>query len=193
MTEITIPKSEYDNLLSIKAKSETLEEKVKALETETQNKSVAIEEARKKTDEAKKQAKVEFDSLKSNFDKLNEKLWVKDWEDIFAKLEDLSWKAQKFWEFEEKTKQERIAKIDTYKKTLWDEFLKTKASLFDWLSDEKQEILLAEYVSQQSNWKPVPKVDLHKDWITPPQGWSNFDKLISSWTASVSDLISAMD
>ena len=30
MTEITIPKSEYDNLLSIKAKSETLEEKVKA-------------------------------------------------------------------------------------------------------------------------------------------------------------------
>jgi hypothetical protein len=62
--DITIPKSEYDNLLSIKAKSENLEEKVKALETETQNKSVAIEEARKKTDEAKKQSKVEFDSLK---------------------------------------------------------------------------------------------------------------------------------
>jgi hypothetical protein len=53
--------------------------------------------------------------------------------------------------------------------------------------------LLAEYVSMQDNWKTPPRVDLHKGWVTPPQGWSNFDKLISSGTASVTDLINSLD
>lgn len=196
MTEITIPKTEYDSLLATKSKAEWLQEKVTKLEEETSNKSTAIDEARKKLDDYKKDAKKELDTEKDKNQKLLEKLWIKEWEDPLKKIDDLSLNNSKYTEILDKQKQERTDRIEGYKKTLWEEFLKEKSSLLDWLDEDKQEAFLKEYIDLKGLWNKgdnTPKVWVHnwQDWKDPKWA-SNFDKLVESW-ASAKDLISSLD
>lgn len=201
MTEITIPKSEYDSLLSYKTKAETLQnentslnEQVKSLKEETANKKIAIDEARDKLDDYKKEAKKELDSEKARSKSIIEKLWVEEWHDIFSKIDELTSNNSKYSDILANQQKEITDKINSYKELLWEEFVTEKASLLEGLDDVKQEIFLRDYVELKGLWDKdeTPKVWVHNNWDTTPKWNTNFDKLVSSW-ASASDLINSLD
>ncbi len=195
MTKIEIEKSEYEELVSIKSEAKWLQEKVTKLEEETKNKSIALDEAREKAKTEAKNLKVEIEVEKEKLKNISDKLWVKEWEDILEKLWTIQNSHTKYSEILEKENKERWERIKLYKDTLWEDFLKEKEELFEWLDEVKQEKFLKEFITakwldKDKQWNPI-KVWVHNDWSAPSNKKSEFDKLNESWADS-SKLLSSL-
>jgi len=188
MTKIEIEKSEYDDLISSKSEVKWLQEKIVKLEDETKNKSIALEEAREKAKTEAKNLKVEVEVEKEKLKNISDKIWVKEGEDILEKLWTIQNSHNKYSEILEKENTERWERIKLYKDTLWEDFLKEKEDLFDWLDEVKQEkflkeFMIAKWLDKDKEWNPI-KVWVHKDWGAPWDKKSDFDKLNESWAES---------
>ncbi len=195
--DVTIPKSEYDNLVKQSSQVETLKADVEKYQEESKNKGIALEESRKKLDEQKKSLKADLDVEKEKLKTISEKLWLKEDEDIWEKLEALKESDTKYSEILEQEKKDRAERISSYREKLWEEFMEDKKDLFEGLSEEKQETLLKEFMDAKGlwddNWGDKPKVWVHKDGKDPSDNKkSDFDKLNASG-ASAQDLINALD
>lgn len=196
MTKIEIEKSEYESLLTSKTENKALQEKVTKLEEETKNKGIALEEAREKAKTDAKTLKTEIEVEKGKNAKILEKLWLTENDDPLTKIDELSNTSTEYWKILEKEKQERTQRIEDFKKKLWEDFLKDKTDLFEWLDEVKQEKFLKEFIvakwlDKDPQWNPI-QIWVHSDWQNNPGNASDFDKMLSGWTASVSDLIGAM-
>lgn len=196
MTKIEIEKSEYESLLTSKTENKALQEKVTKLEDETKNKSIALDEAREKAKTEAKTLKTEIEVEKGKNTKILEKLWLTENDDPLTKIEELSTNSTKYWEILEKEKGERTTRINDYKTKLWEEFLKDKQDLFDWLDEVKQEKFLKEFITakwldKDDKWNPII-VWAHNQGNGASTSASDFDKLLGNPNSSVSDLIWAM-
>lgn len=195
MTKIEIEKSEYDELISIKSEAKWLQEKATKFEEESRNKGIALEEAREKAKTEAKNLKVEIEVEKEKLKNISDKLWLKEWEDILEKLWTLQNSHTKYSEILEKENKERWERIKLYKDTLWEDFLKEKEELFEWLDEVKQEkflkeFMIAKWLDKDKQWNPI-KVWVHNDWGAPSDKKSEFDKLNESWADS-SKLLSSL-
>lgn len=195
MTKIEIEKSDYDELISIKSEAKWLQEKATKFEEESRNKGIALEEAREKAKTEAKNLKVEIEVEKEKLKNISDKLWLKEWEDILEKLWTLQNSHTKYSEILEKENKERWERIKLYKDTLWEDFLKEKEELFEWLDEVKQEkflkeFMIAKWLDKDKQWNPI-KVWVHNDWGAPSDKKSEFDKLNESWADS-SKLLSSL-
>lgn len=195
MTKIEIEKSEYESLLTSKTENKALQEKVTKLEEETKNKGIALEEAREKAKTEAKNLKVEIEVEKGKNAKILEKLWLTENDDPLTKIDELSNTSTEYWKILEKEKQERTQRIEDFKKKLWEDFLKDKTDLFEWLDEVKQEkflkeFMIAKWLDKDKQWNPI-KVWVHNDWGAPSDKKSEFDKLNESWADS-SKLLSSL-
>lgn len=195
MTKIEIEKSEYDELISIKSEAKWLQEKATKFEEESRNKGIALDEAREKAKTEAKNLKVEIEVEKEKLKNISDKLWLKEWEDILEKLWTLQNSHTKYSEIVEKENKERWERIKLYKDTLWEDFLKEKEELFEWLDEVKQEkflkeFMIAKWLDKDKQWNPI-KVWVHNDWGAPSDKKSEFDKLNESWADS-SKLLSSL-
>jgi len=186
--EITIQKSEYDELIKAKSENESLKKDVEKYQEESTNKSKAIDEARKKNEENKKTSKAELEIEKEKLKNISEKLWLEEWEDPLEKIEKLKNSDSNYSKILEKEKKERTERIEKYKEKLWEDFMKEKEELFEWLNEEKQERFLKEFIDAKGLWDDednTPSVSVHKNWDNPSD-WkkSNFDKLADSGAES---------
>lgn len=188
--EIAISKQEYNTLLQNNAKIETLEKKIADLEQESKNKSTALSEARSKAKEEKESLNSQINSQNEQLENIKKVLWLSEWEEIDGKLaEVLSW-FDSYKEVLKKEEETRKTNIEEYKKTLWEEFLTSKADLLNWLDDKKTEILLKEFVNAKW-WQEKIEIWVHNNWWSVEEKKSNFDKAVSSG-ASSAELLEAM-
>ena len=185
MSEITIQKSEYEELLKNKSEVKNLLDKVNSLEEESNNKTQALKEARSKAkdDLADKQAELETANTELNW--IKTKLWENDLDAILNN-------SSEYWKIQEEKLETSKTNIENYKKLLWDDLKNYE----EFLSEDdvlKNEKILHKFTEAKGLLKDEWNSWENKPWlkIWEVSGWSvnpdksdfqsNLNSAVESW------------
>ena len=188
MTTIEISKEEYNSLLKTKADAESLKSRVSELETESKNKAIALDEERKKLKQKTEEVKNLLSEKEKELGEIKNLFELKEWETFEERVKSLKENNEKYSQILKEQEKQRQENILNYKKFLWEDFMKEKSIFFEWLSDEKTEMLLKDYAESKWYWEEnkqkSPTVGINKDGDAPDGRTSDFDKALTSWVST---------
>ncbi len=192
--EITITKSEYDELVKTKSLYSELEKKVCELQEESKNKAKALEESREKLKVKTEEFKTTLAEKEEALEQVKKAFDLQEWEDFLTKVNSLKENNDKYFWILKQKEEETLKNIEAYKKHLWEDYLKEKSSFLDWLSLEKTEFILKEFAENNGYWK-TPKVEGNDNqWSKNenPTKTTETEKLLEGG-ASFNDLVSSLN